>query len=199
MSDIPTTEHFHASDAPELVVAPSATFVATSGSGRPGSDAFYRKHALIVDVARALADEGLAPTTDPIIEMLFWYPDHLPSANITDFYTLNPVPSLLYRVTARIDERASADDIARARTAAASEADRPDEQLGRYVLDEQTVVQTMHHGPFANEFATLARLGEFAEQSGVRRSGPHREIHLDPFTRETPQDGLRTILRDPVA
>ncbi|MBE2320913.1 GyrI-like domain-containing protein [Solirubrobacter sp. CPCC 204708] len=199
MSDIPSTEHFSASDAPELVVAPSATFVATTGSGRPGSDAFYRKHALIADVARALADNGLAPTTPPVIEMLFWYPDHLPSADIADFYSLNPIPSLLYRVTARIDEHASADDIARARSAAASEADRPDELLERYVLKEHAVVQVMHHGPFANEFATLARLGEFAQRAGLRRAGPHREIHLDSFTRTTPQDGLRTILRDPVA
>src|SRR5688572_33025338 len=113
MSDIPTTEHLHAADAPELVVAPSATFVATSGSGRPGSDAFYRKHTLIADVARELANKGLAPTTRPVIEMLFWYPDDLPSADIADFYSLNPIPSLLYRVTARIDDRASADDIAR--------------------------------------------------------------------------------------
>ena len=34
---------------------------------------------------------------------------------------------------------------------------------------------------------------------GVVRSGPHQELHLDPFTLDTPQDTLRTILRDPVS
>jgi hypothetical protein len=42
-------------------------------------------------------------------------------------------------------------------------------------------------------------LGAFADGAGVARSGPHHEIHLDAFTRQTPQDALRTILRDPVA
>jgi len=199
MNQIPTTEHFRASDEPELVIAPRAAFVTTLGDGRPGSGAFYRKHALVADVARALAADGLAPPTDPVVEMLFWYPDGLPYAGIADFYSRNPIPSLLYRVAALIDARATGDDIARARTAAASEADRPDDRLERFELEEHPVVQVTHHGPFADEFATLARLGAFAERSGVRRAGPHREIHLDPFTRDTPQDGLRTILRDPVA
>ncbi|MFD5360821.1 GyrI-like domain-containing protein [Streptomyces tendae] len=66
-------------------------------------------------------------------------------------------------------------------------------------LPESRVVQVMHHGPFKGEFETLARLGAFARERGLRRSGPHREIHIDPFTAQTPQDALRTILRDPVA
>jgi hypothetical protein len=59
--------------------------------------------------------------------------------------------------------------------------------------------KALHHGPFADEFGTLERLGAFADGAGVARSGPHHEIHLDAFTRQTPQDALRTILRDPVA
>jgi hypothetical protein len=68
-----------------------------------------------------------------------------------------------------------------------------------FALPESTAVQVMHHGPFADEFGTLERLGAFADGAGVARSGPHHEIHLDAFTRQTPQDALRTILRDPVA
>lgn len=61
------------------------------------------------------------------------------------------------------------------------------------------MVQVMHVGPFANEFDTLERLGALADNHSVKRNGPHHEIHLDPFTRETPQARLCTILRDPVA
>jgi hypothetical protein len=68
-----------------------------------------------------------------------------------------------------------------------------------FALPEQDVVQVMHHGPFAEEFGTLARLGEFAQGLGLHRTGPHHELHLDGFSRETPQHSLRTILRDPVA
>ncbi|MXG26714.1 GyrI-like domain-containing protein [Streptomyces sp. YIM 132580] len=60
------------------------------------------------------------------------------------------------------------------------------------------VVQVMHQGPLDNEYETLARLGAFARERGLRRAGPHREVRLDPFTAQTPQDTLRTILRDPV-
>jgi hypothetical protein len=57
----------------------------------------------------------------------------------------------------------------------------------------------MHHRPFAEEFPTLELPGGLAQARGARRSGPHHEIHMDGFTRGTPQDTLRTILRDPVA
>jgi hypothetical protein len=67
-----------------------------------------------------------------------------------------------------------------------------------FSIREQAVVQIMHVGPFAEEFATLGRLGDFAQLRDLRRAGPHHEIHLDAFTRVTPQDTLRTILRDPV-
>jgi hypothetical protein len=73
------------------------------------------------------------------------------------------------------------------------------DEMELFALPEQDVVQVMHHGPFAEEFGTLARLGRFAEGLGLHRSGPHHELHLDGFTRDTPQQSLRTILRDPVA
>jgi hypothetical protein len=86
-----------------------------------------------------------------------------------------------------------------ARTRAASAADTASDEVTVFFVPEQDVVQVMHHGPFAEEFTTLGRLGEYARSRGARRDGPHHEIHLDTFTRSTPQDTLRTILRDPVA
>ncbi|MEV6623057.1 hypothetical protein AB0M83_26750 [Amycolatopsis sp. NPDC051106] len=71
-------------------------------------------------------------------------------------------------------------------------------ELFLFSYTEGDVVQVMHHGPFAGEDQTLKRLGAFAEERGLRRRGPHHEIHLDSFDRTTPQDGFRTILRDPV-
>ena len=99
---------------------------------------------------------------------------------------------------AQIDDAATLDDIAEARVATASTSDKGDE-LEIFTIPEQLVVQVMHHGFFSNELETLARLGAEADAHGVTRSGPHQEIHLDPFTLDTPQDILRTIIRDPVA
>jgi hypothetical protein len=133
------------------------------------------------------------------VEVQFWYPEDSTPVEIADFYSVNPIPSLLYRVLAQIPEGTTAADIAEARDRAASAADTAGDDVASYVLPEQDVVQAMHHGPFAGEFETLRRLGDFALARNLNRAGPHHEIHLDAFTRTTPQDNLRTILRDPVA
>ncbi|MGN9787894.1 hypothetical protein ACTMTF_41180 [Nonomuraea sp. ZG12] len=95
---------------------------------------------------------------------------------------------------AHVSDDTTAADLASARRAVPS----ADHELTLFTLPEQLVVQIMHHGPFADEFGTLARLGAFASDRGLRRVGAHHEIHLDPFTATTPQEHLRTILRDPV-
>jgi len=189
-----TTPHLHAADEPELVRAPAVNYASVLGSGAPGTEEFYRKKVLIGDIVRQLDEESV-----PVIEIQYWYPDGSVPAQIADFYSVNPIPSLRYRILAVVPAGTTAQDLAEARSGAASDADRATDDIELFATPEQEVVQVMHHGPFADEFATLARLGAFARDRGVRRAGPHHELHLDGFTRETPQDALRTILRDPVA
>ncbi|MDX2358906.1 GyrI-like domain-containing protein [Dietzia sp. PP-33] len=186
--------HLHAPDDPELVRVPAMTYASIAGSGSPGTDEFYRKMALIGDIARQVTRES-----SPVIEIQYWYPEGSTPVEIADFYSVNPVPSLLYRIMAAVPDATTTEDLAAARARAESEADRRDDVIELHSTPEQDVVQIMHHGPFAEEFPTLERLGALAQQRGTHRSGPHHEIHLDGFTRETPQDTLRTILRDPVS
>lgn len=187
-------EHLQASDAPEYVRTPGVDYVSVLGDGAPGTDEFYRKKILVSDITSAL-NQGDAT---PVVEVQFWYPEDSTPVEIADFYSVNPIPSLLYRVLAQIPEGTTEADIADARARVASVADTASDEVTLFTIPEQTVVQVMHHGPFAEEFATLGRLGDFAQQRDLRRAGPHHEIHLDAFTRVTPQDTLRTILRDPV-
>jgi hypothetical protein len=191
---IPATAHLHAADAPELVRAPRATFISTTGKGRPGTDGFYRKKALVAAVAAALPAALQPDDTANVVEILYRYPADAVPVEIADFYSVNPVDTLEYRVLAHVSDDTTATDLASARRAIPS----ADDELTLFTLPEQLVVQIMHHGPFADEFGTLARLGAFASDRGLRRVGAHHEIHLDPFTATTPQEHLRTILRDPV-
>ncbi|MFC7376879.1 GyrI-like domain-containing protein [Brachybacterium sp. GCM10030268] len=186
--------HLHAADDPEFVRLPSVTYMSIAGSGSPGTDEFYRKMLLAGDVARQLTRES-----HPVIEIQYWYPEGSAPVEIADFYTVNPVPSLLYRVLTAVPDTTTTEDLTAARTRAASSADERGDVIELHTTPEQDVVQVMHHGPFSEEFATLERLGALAQKRGAHRSGPHHEIHLDAFTRKTPQDTLRTILRDPVA
>jgi hypothetical protein len=118
---------------------------------------------------------------------------------IADFYSVNPIPSLEYRILAAVPDGTTAEEVAAARVRAASASDLESDTVELFATPEQVVVQVMHHGAFADEFGTLARLGAFASARKLRRCGPHHELHLDGFTRDTPQGSLRTILRDPVA
>lgn len=190
-----STEHLHAADYPEFVRIPPVAYVAVMGEGAPGTEEFYRKKALVSDIARAL--DGADST--PVVEIQYWYPEGSAPVEIADFYSVNPVPSLLYRVMTQAPAGATPTDIEAARAQASSAADTKGDNVVVFSLPEQDVVQIMHHGPFAEEFATLGALGDFAHQKGLRRRGPHHEIHLDGFTSTTPQETLRTILRDPVS
>jgi len=195
MTTSPVTPHLHAADEPELVRSPTIRYAAVLGSGAPGSDEFYRKKLLVADVARALAAGG----ADPAVEIQYWYPEGSAHVEIADFYSINPVPSLEYRVLAAIPDDTAAEELAAARERAASTSDAAGDAVELFMIPAQDVVQVMHHGPFADEFATLAKLGAFAAARGLHRHGPHHEVHLDAFRRDTPQGSLRTILRDPVA
>jgi hypothetical protein len=189
------TDHLHAADDPEYVRTPPVTYVAVVGTGAPGTQDFYRKMILVTELAGELNDDD---ASQAVVEIQYWYPEGSEPTEIADFYSVNPIPSLHYRVLAQVPSGTAQRDVDAARIRAASSAEAAGDEVIVFAIAEQNVVQVMHHGPFVDEFATLERLGDYARRRGVRRSGPHHEIHIDPFTATTPQNNLRTILRDPV-
>lgn len=62
------TDHLIASDEPDLVRSPAARYVFVTGAGAPGDDEYYRKKALVVDVARALAPATSPDASEPVAE-----------------------------------------------------------------------------------------------------------------------------------
>jgi hypothetical protein len=78
--------------------------------------------------------------------------------------------------------------------------DRPAalDRLRLEVLEEGTVVQTLHVGPYDAEAEVLADLHHrFIPEHGLRMTGKHHEIYLSDPRRVAPEK-LRTILRQPV-
>ena len=64
-------------------------------------------------------------------------------------------------------------------------------------FEEGLCVQIMHIGPYADEPATLMRMGEFAGRNGYAFAGRHHEIYLgDPRTAKP--ENLKTVLRHAV-
>ncbi|BBG00889.1 MULTISPECIES: GyrI-like domain-containing protein [Pseudonocardia] len=191
---VPRTPHLGAADEPELVRAPHTTFVSIRGRGRPGTEAFYRKKELVRAIVGALPPARQVAEAADVVELLYWYPGDAVPVGIADFYWVNPLDMLEYRVLAQIDPSTTGQEFGAALRATHGDG----EQVELFDLPDRLVVQVMHHGRFADEIDTLARLGASAAGHGLRRVGAHHEIHLDPFTASTPQEQLRTILRDPV-
>lgn len=65
-------------------------------------------------------------------------------------------------------------------------------------FDEQTVAQTLHVGPFADEGPVIAAMHAHIADAGLTLTGRHHEIYLSDF-RKTAPEKLRTILRQPCA
>lgn len=179
----------HAADEPERTTIAPATYLAISGSGPPGTDAFYAKKDAISRAAEHLDLAGP-------IEIIYWFDPEHGEVDIARFYWTVDLSHLRYRILVGVPDETTLPALADADDEL---ADALGFGMEVFVMDEGEVVQVMHHGPFADEDETLARLGAFADRHGLRRSGPHHEIHLDAFGPGIPQDNLRTILRDPVA
>lgn len=109
-----------------------------------------------------------------MIEILYWYPEGSKEVNIKDFYSINPISSLNYRIMARIDDGVEWADIEKAYSSVDRSMDVEFKKLEIFTLPEQLVVQVLHVGPFAEEFDTLERLEKSANFYDVRRSGPHQ-------------------------
>ncbi|MBB4686328.1 GyrI-like domain-containing protein [Amycolatopsis jiangsuensis] len=172
-----------AGDEPATATIGAATFLSTTGQGVPGTDEFYAAKAKLGAAAGQLGHSGP-------IEILYWFEPEHGDVGIADFYWTVPLEHLRWRMLVHVP-----DDITLPAELAAALTDAG---LFLFPYKEGKVVQVMHHGPFAGEDETMKRLGAYADAHGLRRRGPHHEIHLDTFDRTTPQDHFRTILRDPV-
>ncbi len=64
-------------------------------------------------------------------------------------------------------------------------------------LNEGTIVQIMHTGPYANEQKDIETMHTYAADLGYAQSGKHHEIYFGE-PRRTPSVNLRTILRQPI-
>jgi hypothetical protein len=65
------------------------------------------------------------------------------------------------------------------------------------MFTEGRCVQAMHHGSYADEPETLARMDRFMAGQDLASNGLHHEIYLSDIT-ETDTAKMRTILRQPV-
>lgn len=132
----------------------------------------------------------------PPLEALWWAEDMdvfttARDKSAWDWTAMLMVPEWIARETV---------DDALAAVAAKPGRDRPRalDRVRLEVLEEGTVVQTLHLGPYDAEAETLAELHHrFIPGAGLRMTGKHHEIYLSDPRRVDPSR-LCTILRQPV-
>lgn len=89
----------------------------------------HRKMAFITDIGRILKQGDYTLEASPVVEILYWYPDDAIQVGIADFYSMNPISSLFYRMMVQINETTTMTAVGMAHYSTMSASDMENEKL----------------------------------------------------------------------
>lgn len=190
-------KHLYAPSAKEVSVVevPAMNFIMLDGRGDPNTakefkDAIEALYVMAYTIKFMLKKEAAFDYVVMPPEGLWWSEDGRGrDANRED-----------WRWTMMImqPDELAAESFARALATARQKKDLPNlDQVRLECLAEDTAVQIMHIGPFADEEQTLAKMERFIEERGYIVCGKHHEIYLTDLRKTVPEK-MRTVLRHPV-
>lgn len=188
-------DQYVAPKRPVLVMARKAKYLAVSGQGAPGGEAFQARIgalyavAFTVKMASKFAGRDYKVST---LEGLWMGADG--SAEFADTPRETWRWTLLIRTPDFVGKRERNAAVKQLMAKGKGPAVR---EVELRALAEGRCVQMLHVGPYDQEAGTTAAMAQFAEAQGLVLAGLHHEIYLsDP--RRVPPERLRTILRIPV-
>lgn len=181
---------------PVLLTIKKATYLAVSGQGEPGGQAFTDRigalyaMAFTMKMTRKFADKQ--DYTISKLEAQWWADD-----GDGDFSRL-PKAEWRWKLLIRTPSFIKQTELNKT---AALLLERGKSLLVREVsvesFTEGLCVQMLHVGPYERECDTIAIMQAHAEKNGLAFHGRHHEIYIsDP--RRVPPERLKTILRHPV-
>lgn len=184
---------------PEILELPPAKYLSLAGVGAPEGTDFQDGIRALYHVAYAikfaLRKAGRADLRIPPLEALWTTRE----GGLPGTWTA-PRWEWRWKLLLRMPHTISMHDVDAAKQAVAGrEGSRlPPSRIALERLDERTVVQALHKGPYTTERETVAKMLAVMSDRHLHPHGLHHEIYLaDP--RRTRPDRLRTILRVPVA
>lgn len=197
-------EFYLPKNQPEIVTVPPMTYVAVRGRGDPNEEGGAYKAAIGVLYAVAytikmskLGDRRIEGYFDFVVPPLegFWRQEGVQGmdySNKTAFQWISCI---------RLPQFVTRDELAWAAEEAARKKKLDCSAAELLTVDEGLCVQMMHHGPYDDEPASVARMDAFLALQGYENdfeSGrQHHEIYLSDARKVSP-DKWKTVIRHPI-
>ncbi|MGN6492150.1 MAG: GyrI-like domain-containing protein [Agriterribacter sp.] len=194
--------YYSAAKKPEIVQIEPARYLSLRGKGDPSSQSYAGNIQALYATAYTLKFRMKEQQKDFVVaslEGLWWFDEEkYQNVGITDAPLIIPRSEWEYRMLIRMPDFATEADIQKAVATSFSKKQlEAIKKIEPYNMHEGKCIQMLHVGPFNTEPETLLQLQAFSQKHNLHKNGMHHEIYLSDF-RKTPQEKLRTILREPV-
>ena len=197
-------EFYLPKNQPEIVTVPPMTYVAVRGRGDPNEEGGAYKAAIGVLYAVAytikmskLGDRRIEGYFDFVVPPLegFWRQEGVQGVDYSNKTAFQWISCI------RLPQFVTRDELAWAAEEAARKKKLDCSAAELLTVDEGLCVQMMHHGPYDDEPASVARLDAFLALQGYENdfeSGrQHHEIYLSDARKVSP-DKWKTVIRHPI-
>ncbi len=197
-------EFYLPKNQPEIVTVPPMTYVAARGRGDPNEEGGAYKAAIGVLYAVAytikmskLGDRRIEGYFDFVVPPLegFWRQEGVQGVDYSNKTAFQWISCI------RLPQFVTRDELAWAAEEAARKKKLDCSAAELLTVDEGLCVQMMHHGPYDDEPASVARMDAFLALQGYENdfeSGrQHHEIYLSDARKVSP-DKWKTVIRHPI-
>ena len=197
-------EFYMPGNQPEIVIVPTANFVAVRGKGNPNQEggAYQKALGILYAVAYTLRMsykgshkiEGFFEYIVPPLEG-FWWQDNVAGVDYANKDTFNWISVI------RLPEFVTKEDFDWAVTEAGKKKKMDCSSAEFLTVDEGLCVQIMHIGPFDDEPATVASMDEYLVENGYRNDMTDRRLHHEIYlsdTRKVQPSKWKTVIRHPI-
>ena len=197
-------EFYLPKNQPEIVTVPPMTYVAVRGRGDPNEEGGSYKAAIGVLYAVAytikmskLGDRRIEGYFDFVVPPLegFWRQEGVQGVDYSNKTAFQWISCI------RLPQFVTRDELAWAAEEAARKKKLDCSAAELLTVDEGLCVQMMHHGPYDDEPASVARMDAFLALQGYENdfeSGrQHHEIYLSDARKVSP-DKWKTVIRHPI-
>ena len=197
-------EFYLPKNQPEIVTVPPMTYVAVRGRGDPNEEGSSYKAAIGVLYAVAytikmskLGDRRIEGYFDFVVPPLegFWRQEGVQGVDYSNKTAFQWISCI------RLPQFVTRDELAWAAEEAARKKKLDCSAAELLTVDEGLCVQMMHHGPYDDEPASVARMDAFLALQGYENdfeSGrQHHEIYLSDARKVSP-DKWKTVIRHPI-